>query len=116
MSKECEKPRNVENIQCRNCDEYGHTSRDCPKPRDCESPNGSGRSLIADFAIDSRVQCQNCKEMGHTKVRCTKPLVEDDAAVGASTEGFDSIDPVAGSAGGGGDWNTTSGDFAVSTW
>lgn len=36
MAKECEKPRNVESIQCRNCDDYGHTSRDCPKPRDCK--------------------------------------------------------------------------------
>ena len=57
----------------------------------------------ANLATDSRVQCQNCKEMGHTKVRCKKPLVEDDAAFGASTEGFDSADPVVGSAGGG-DW------------
>ncbi|KUI61742.1 ATP-dependent RNA helicase glh-4 [Cytospora mali] len=98
MAKECEKPRNVNNIQCRNCDDYGHSSRECPKPRDY-----------------SRVQCQNCKEMGHTKVRCKKPLVEDDAAFGVSTEGFDSVDAVADSAagGGGGDaggnWNASTG-------
>lgn len=69
--------------------------------------------MAANFAIDSRVQCQNCKEMGHTKVRCKKPLVEDDAAFGASTEGFASVDTFADSAGGaaGGDaWNTTGGD------
>ncbi|ROW03174.1 hypothetical protein VPNG_08158 [Cytospora leucostoma] len=92
MAKECDKPRNVANIQCRNCDEYGHTSKECPKPRDY-----------------SRVQCQNCKEMGHTKVRCTKPLVEDDVAVGASTEGFDAVEPVAVSAGGGDSWNASAG-------
>lgn len=68
----------------------------------------------ADLATDSRVQCQNCKEMGHTKVRCKKPLVEDDAAFGANGEGFDSVNNVADSAGGG-DWNTTGGD-AVDNW
>ena len=33
--------------KCRNCDEIGHESRDCPKPKDW-----------------SRVQCNNCKEYG----------------------------------------------------
>ncbi|KAB5525658.1 hypothetical protein GE09DRAFT_1152125 [Coniochaeta sp. 2T2.1] len=56
-------------VQCRNCDEYGHGSRDCPKPRDY-----------------SRVKCQNCQEMGHTKVRCKKPLVSEDDA---GDRGFD---------------------------
>lgn len=48
-------------VQCRNCDEYGHESRGCPKPRDY-----------------SRVQCQNCGEKGHTKVRCKKETVAPD--------------------------------------
>ncbi|KAI0521931.1 hypothetical protein F5B22DRAFT_510547 [Xylaria bambusicola] len=48
-------------VQCRNCDEYGHDSRGCPKPRDY-----------------SRVQCQNCGEYGHTKVRCKKETVAPD--------------------------------------
>ncbi|KAI0861567.1 hypothetical protein F4860DRAFT_475506 [Xylaria cubensis] len=66
-------------VQCRNCDEYGHGSRDCPKPRDY-----------------SRVQCQNCGEMGHPKFRCKKDTVapetfdagnDDSAAGGGFGEG-----------------------------
>jgi len=34
MAKECTEPRKV---QCRNCDEFGHMSRECPKPRDSKS-------------------------------------------------------------------------------
>ena len=45
MSKECDKPRNPENVTCRNCEEMGHFSRDCPKPRDY-----------------SKVKCQNCDQ------------------------------------------------------
>lgn len=37
MAKECDKPRDMSKVQCRNCDDYGHTSRECPKPRDCKS-------------------------------------------------------------------------------
>ena len=45
MSKECDKPRNPENVTCRNCEEMGHFSRDCPKPRDY-----------------SKVKCTNCEQ------------------------------------------------------
>lgn len=45
MAKECEKPRNPDNVTCRNCEEMGHFSRDCPKPRDY-----------------SKVKCSNCDE------------------------------------------------------
>lgn len=34
MAKECTEPRNMANVQCRNCDEMGHESKGCPKPRD----------------------------------------------------------------------------------
>ena len=34
MAKECTEPRNMATVQCRNCDEYGHFSKECPKPRD----------------------------------------------------------------------------------
>lgn len=33
MARDCTEERKV---QCRNCDEYGHMSKECPKPRDCE--------------------------------------------------------------------------------
>ncbi|KAI7528909.1 hypothetical protein KC331_g15500 [Hortaea werneckii] len=46
-------------VQCRNCDEYGHQSRECPKPTDW-----------------SRVECTNCHEKGHSYKRCTKPAAE----------------------------------------
>ncbi len=30
-------PRNPATMVCRNCDETGHMSKECPKPRDCKS-------------------------------------------------------------------------------
>lgn len=36
-SRECPEPKNMAKVQCRNCDEYGHQSKECPKPRDCKS-------------------------------------------------------------------------------
>ena len=45
MSKECPNPRDPATMKCRNCDEMGHSSRECPKKRDY-----------------SRVQCRNCSE------------------------------------------------------
>jgi hypothetical protein len=47
-------------VQCRNCDEFGHTGRECPKPTDW-----------------SRVECSNCHEKGHTFKRCTVPVAEE---------------------------------------
>lgn len=36
MSKECTEPKDMSKVQCRNCDEFGHTGRECTKPRDCK--------------------------------------------------------------------------------
>lgn len=71
-------------VQCRNCDEYGHTGKECPKPRDCKLQEARCLQYfqLISFA-DSRVKCSNCQQMGHTKVRCKNPLVpEDDAGDG----------------------------------
>lgn len=56
MSRECDKPRVM---KCRNCDEEGHASRECPKPRDW-----------------SRVKCRNCNNFGHGEKRCPEPPAE----------------------------------------
>lgn len=37
MAKECDKPRNMELVTCRNCDQPGHFSKDCTEPKNCES-------------------------------------------------------------------------------
>lgn len=36
ISKDCDQPKNMDNVTCRNCEETGHFSRDCPKPTDCK--------------------------------------------------------------------------------
>lgn len=105
MAKECDKPRDMSKVQCRNCDDYGHTSRECPKPRDCKSRFSWPRIPHADIVPDSRVQCQNCQEFGHTKVRCTKPHVDEDGGAGADGGGFDPVDISADGGAGGDDWN-----------
>jgi hypothetical protein len=67
-------------VQCRNCDEFGHTGRECLKPTDW-----------------SRVECSNCHEKGHSYKRCKQP-----AAVDSGNEGDGMAD--------GGGWGTTADD------
>lgn len=102
---------------CRNCDETGHGSRECPKPRDY-----------------SRVECTNCHKseletlpacsyllnlfplVGHTKVRCKEPEADANAGAGDFNGDGESGDMgTGGDFGGGdntaapapaGDWNT----------
>ena len=45
MSRECPEPRNPATVTCRNCEKVGHFSKDCDQPRDY-----------------SKVQCRNCGE------------------------------------------------------
>ena len=91
---------------CRNCDEKGHFTKECPKPRDY-----------------SRIKCSNCEQskiqdsqtlnisdiaaVGHTKVRCPMPPKEEGADVGAENGGFGNGDGGFGApeTNGGGDWN-----------
>lgn len=89
MSRECDKPRVM---KCRNCDEEGHSARDCTKPRDW-----------------SRVKCRNCNNYGHGEKRCPEPIVEN-------TGGEWSNDAVtAGSSGGTGEWADASTATATAT-
>ena len=78
MSRDCTEPRNMALVQCRNCDEFGHMNKDCPKPRDSKSSWLAIPAVANDFAV-SRVKCNNCQEMGHFKTRCPNPLVPEDA-------------------------------------
>lgn len=71
MKSEC---TNEKVIQCRNCDEIGHHSKECPRPRDW-----------------SRVQCNNCGKMGHTVVRCKEPAQSQLSQ--SANAGFDKVDP-----------------------
>lgn len=93
MSKECTEPKNMDNVQCRNCDEMGHFSKECPKPPDCKLMSFLDLSMTCLLTISqtgSRVECQNCHQKGHTKVRCPNPLVsdEDSGGFGGGDGGF----------------------------
>jgi cellular nucleic acid-binding protein len=77
-------------IKCRNCEEVGHVSRECPKPTDW-----------------SKVQCRNCKVYGHTVKRCPEPVFENTS--GFSGGGSDNGTGVGAS----GSWNTGGGTVAA---
>lgn len=36
MAKDCDQPRNMDRVTCRNCEKTGHMSKECPEPRDCK--------------------------------------------------------------------------------
>jgi len=86
MSKDCDQPRNMDNVTCRNCEKTGHFNRDCPEPKDCMChPNSKKRTNDGTKLMNfkgSKVQCSNCQQYGHTKVRCKEPLVQEDNGFG----------------------------------
>lgn len=55
MSKDCPEPRNLDNVQCRNCEKMGHFSKDCTEKKDW-----------------SKVRCNNCGESMIKPVPCSK--------------------------------------------
>lgn len=112
MAKDCTEPKNMDNVQCRNCDEFGHFSKECPKPRDSELTTVMKCSQITNRILVTRVKCSNCQQMGHYKSKCPNPLVDEDAADG----GFDnaSVDNAGfDNQAGGGEWETSA---APSGW
>ncbi|KAK5137368.1 hypothetical protein LTR08_008946 [Meristemomyces frigidus] len=48
-------------LQCFNCDEFGHGSRNCPSPLDWPRMNSR---------MKARMKCTNCGKKGHTHQRC----------------------------------------------
>lgn len=94
MAKECDQPRNPDNVTCRNCENQGHFSRDCPEPKDW-----------------SKVQCQNCQEFGHTIKRCKAAPAEGDAmGLGGAVEASGGWGAGDGTAAAAGDWESGGGD------
>jgi cellular nucleic acid-binding protein len=91
MSRECPKEKI---FRCRNCDDEGHSARECPKPKDW-----------------SRVKCNNCQEFGHTVARCNNPTVEPDNG-GWGNGGGKSGAAAGGWGSGGGDAAAATGDWA----
>ncbi|CAE8628607.1 unnamed protein product [Polarella glacialis] len=71
-----ERPRGgggMENMECFNCGQKGHSSRDCPEPRK-EKGKGRGKG-------DHReMQCNNCKGFGHKSRDCPEPVDEEAVA------------------------------------
>lgn len=106
MSRDCTEPRNMALVQCRNCDEFGHMNKDCPKPRDSKF-SWLALPAVANHSAVARVKCNNCQEMGHFKSRCPNPLVPEDGGGAENGGDFGSAPADTGVADGGdGGWGS----------
>mmetsp|Transcript_54852 Transcript_54852/g.128760 ORF Transcript_54852/g.128760 Transcript_54852/m.128760 type:complete len:284 (+) Transcript_54852:58-909(+) len=62
----------AENMECFNCNQTGHSSRDCTEPRK-EKGKGRGKG----YKDRAEQQCFNCKQYGHRSRDCPEPPDEE---------------------------------------